>query len=74
MAYLQQQGYQIVRGRSAYEPLGYLSGTDDARLTELNRFLRSDDVQALFCVRGGYGSLRLSRSTTGRCPRRNRAR
>ncbi|PSQ76570.1 MAG: LD-carboxypeptidase [Bacteroidetes bacterium QH_8_67_23] len=59
VAYLQQQGYQIVRGRSAYEPLGYLSGTDDARLTELNRFLRSDDVQALFCVRGGYGSLRL---------------
>ena len=59
MAYLQQQGYRIVRGRSTYDPVGYLSGTDDERLGELNRFLRSDDVQALFCVRGGYGCLRL---------------
>lgn len=59
MAYLEAQGYTIVRGRSTYEPVGYLSGTDDARLAELNRFLRSDDVQALFCVRGGFGVLRL---------------
>ncbi|PSR00542.1 MAG: LD-carboxypeptidase [Bacteroidetes bacterium QS_9_68_14] len=59
VAYLEEQGYEIVRGRSTYEPVGYLSGTDDARLGELNYFLRSDDVQALFCVRGGYGSLRL---------------
>lgn len=59
MAYLEKQGYEIVRGRSTYDPVGYLSGTDDARLGELNRFLRSDEVQALFCVRGGYGCLRL---------------
>ena len=59
VAYLEERGYQIVRGRSSYAPQGYLSGTDEARLEELNHFLRSDEVKALFCVRGGYGVLRL---------------
>ena len=59
VAYLEAQGYEVVRGRTQYEPQGYLSGSDAARLDELNRFLRSDEVQALFCVRGGYGVLRL---------------
>ena len=59
VAYLEKQGYEVVRGRPQYDPQGYLSGTDEARLEELNRFLRSDDVRALFCARGGYGCLRL---------------
>ena len=49
----------MVRGRSSYAPQGYLSGPDAARLDELNRFLRSDNVRALFCVRGGFGVLRI---------------
>jgi len=38
---------------------GYLAGTDDERLAELNRFLRSDDVDAFFFARGGYGAMRI---------------
>jgi muramoyltetrapeptide carboxypeptidase len=56
---LQARGFDVVPGRSALEPEGYLSGTDDARLAEINRFLQDPDIDALFCVRGGYGLLRI---------------
>jgi muramoyltetrapeptide carboxypeptidase len=38
---------------------GYLSGTDDQRLADLNRALRSDDNDAIWCLRGGYGTMRV---------------
>lgn len=59
VAYLRRLGFQVDVGRSALAPHGYLSGPDPARLAEFNDVLRRPDVQALFCVRGGYGSLRL---------------
>lgn len=56
---LRARGYRVEVGRSAYAPHGYLAGTDAERLAELNAYLRRPDVKALFCVRGGYGTLRL---------------
>src|ERR1700686_2212193 len=38
---------------------GYLAGTDDERVTELNRFLNSDELDAFFFARGGYGAMRI---------------
>jgi muramoyltetrapeptide carboxypeptidase len=38
---------------------GYLAGDDDERLRELNHYLRSDDVDAFFFARGGYGAMRI---------------
>lgn len=43
----------------AFAPHGFLSAPDEARLDELNRALRDPDAAAVFCVRGGYGALRL---------------
>ncbi|MDX1421216.1 MAG: LD-carboxypeptidase [Rubricoccaceae bacterium] len=40
-------------------PQGYLAGPDAARADELNRLLARDDLDAVFCLRGGYGLLRL---------------
>ncbi|PYP79054.1 MAG: LD-carboxypeptidase [Gemmatimonadetes bacterium] len=37
----------------------YLGGTDAERLRDLNTALADDDVDAVWCVRGGYGALRL---------------
>src|SRR5215470_12004220 len=34
----------------------YLSGTRDRRLAEFLEMLRSRDIDAIFCARGGYGS------------------
>jgi muramoyltetrapeptide carboxypeptidase len=38
---------------------GYLAGGDDERLEQLNHYLRSDDVDAFFFARGGYGAMRI---------------
>lgn len=56
---LEQHGLDVQRYRPTFGPHGYLAGTDEERLAELNHFLRRTDVDALFCVRGGYGTLRL---------------
>lgn len=37
----------------------YLAGSDDRRLNELNVALSEPDIKAVFCARGGYGSMRL---------------
>ncbi len=38
---------------------GYLSAPDADRATALHTAIRRPDIRALFCVRGGYGALRL---------------
>src|SRR5688500_7854034 len=38
---------------------GYLAGPDNERLETLNRFLRSDEYDAFFFARGGYGAMRI---------------
>ena len=45
---------QHARGR-----VGYFSATDEHRLADLNDALRNDRVDAIWCLRGGYGAMRL---------------
>ena len=59
LARLESLGYRIERGRPVLTPHGYLAGPDAERIDVFNRTLRRDDVNAIFCVRGGYGALRL---------------
>jgi muramoyltetrapeptide carboxypeptidase len=52
------------RYRLKYEPRiydrhRYLAGDDQRRLGELTRALTDPAVQAIFCARGGYGTMRL---------------
>jgi len=56
---LKDAGFNTVTRRDSFESLGYLAGGDQERLEELNGFLRDDSVDALICVRGGYGTLRI---------------
>ncbi len=42
----------------------YLAGDDGRRLAELNGALADPAVRAIFCARGGYGSMRLLRKLT----------
>lgn len=45
-------------GRSTLAP-PYLAGPDHQRLQELHTALHDPSIDALFCVRGGYGTMRL---------------
>ena len=52
-------GYEPVLGKNAHRRSGYLAGTDGERLADLNAALRDPSIHAIWCIRGGYGSIRL---------------
>lgn len=52
-------GWMPVLGANVSRLHGYLAGTDEQRLADLNRALRDDSVDAIWCIRGGYGAMRL---------------
>ncbi|GJG87372.1 peptidase U61 [Gemmatimonadetes bacterium T265] len=46
-------------GPHALRRHGYFAGTDAERLADLNAVLRDPRVDAVWCLRGGYGTMRL---------------
>ncbi len=56
---IRQCGFEVVGSASFPDADGYLSAADSERIDELNRMLQAPDVRAIFCVRGGFGSLRI---------------
>lgn len=52
-------GWEPVLGPNAHQRYGYLAGTDDQRLADLNAALRDPAVDAIWCIRGGYGVTRI---------------
>jgi muramoyltetrapeptide carboxypeptidase len=52
-------GWVPVTGENVRKRAGYLAGTDDERLADLNSAIRDDAIDAIWCIRGGYGSMRL---------------
>lgn len=37
----------------------YFAGTDEERLSDLNDAIRDDEIDAIWCLRGGYGAMRI---------------
>lgn len=56
---LESLGFNIKEGKSLRSQYGYLAGTDEARLSDLHWAFEDDSVDAVWCVRGGYGASRL---------------
>lgn len=52
-------GWTPVAGEHVLARRGYLAGTDRQRLDDLNRAIRDPSIDAIWCVRGGYGVLRI---------------
>lgn len=56
--FLEQQGYNVFQtGRIGQ--YGYFSNTDKNRATDLNELFANPSVDAILCVRGGYGCTRI---------------
>ncbi len=53
---LQQMGYEPVYSQDIFERDIYFAGSAERRGHEFHEFWRRDDIAALICVRGGYGS------------------
>lgn len=52
-------GYEVKLGKSVNHQIGYLSGTDELRAQDLNDMFADPTIQAIFCLRGGYGVTRI---------------
>jgi muramoyltetrapeptide carboxypeptidase len=57
--WLQLQGYRTLFYPSKIHRLGYLAGTDSERAAALMDAWKSEEVKAIWCFRGGYGSQRI---------------
>ncbi|AHX17563.1 LD-carboxypeptidase [Bacillus cereus] len=56
---LQEMGLSVIIGKSVYEKYGFLAGSDQVRLDDIHEAFTNNEVKAVFCARGGYGSARL---------------
>ena len=56
---LESSGFRIHVAPHVYDRQGYLAGDDEARLSDLHAMFRNTEIRAIFCARGGYGTLRL---------------
>lgn len=52
-------GFRVKEGKSLFARNGYLAGTDDQRLADLHWAFGDPGVDAVWCIRGGYGCTRL---------------
>ncbi len=60
--YLTSKGFKVVYGSNLNKSHKYLAGTDLERSDDFNKAFSTPDINAIFCLRGGYGSGRLLES------------
>ena len=56
---LEGWGYKVKLAPHIYARSGYLAGPDELRAADLNALFADDEVDAILCLRGGYGSARM---------------
>jgi len=59
VSYLESLGYKVKVGKTCSSKLHYLAGKDELRASELIEFFEDNQVDAIFCARGGYGGMHL---------------
>ena len=56
---LESSGVGIHVAPHVYDRHGYLAGDDETRLSDLHAMFEDRRIKAIYCARGGYGTLRL---------------
>lgn len=56
---LSNLGFKPVLGPHLFKKTGYLAGDDSSRLKDFHEMIKNENIKAVFCARGGYGSSRL---------------
>jgi muramoyltetrapeptide carboxypeptidase len=56
---LQREGFQVELAPGVHDRKGYLAGDDAKRAQDLEGFFCRADLDAIFCARGGFGSVQL---------------
>jgi len=56
---LENLGYRIKLGEHIFDTWHSFAGIDKDRVSDINNFFRDPEVDAIMCLRGGYGSIRI---------------
>lgn len=56
---LKSFGFQVKKGKYLFDRNGYLAGEDKDRASDVNAMFADTEVDAIVCIRGGYGSPRI---------------
>lgn len=57
--YFESLGYRVTLGEHLWKRHGYLAGTDDERIADLNAMISDPQVRMIIAGRGGYGMTRI---------------
>jgi len=58
-AAIRSKGFEVEFSPALHDSDGYLAGKAEARARDLITFFRRGDIDAIFCARGGFGSIQL---------------
>jgi muramoyltetrapeptide carboxypeptidase len=56
---LEDHGYNVKLARNAKAKKGFLAGTDRQRISDIHSMFKNKKIDAIACLRGGYGTPRL---------------
>lgn len=56
---IEEMGFNVVLGQSTLKKWHSFSDTDENRAKDINEFFKNPSIDAIMCMRGGYGSNRL---------------
>ena len=56
---IRNQGFEVEVAPGINDRKGYLAGSEELRANDLTTFFLRDDIEAIFCARGGFGSIQL---------------
>lgn len=57
--FLQDAGFKVVLSPDVFSAENQFAGSDDVRAEAFNQMLANPEINAIWCARGGYGSVRL---------------
>ena len=52
-------GFRTCFTNRIFEKTGYLAGSDETRIADLHEAFENKEVEAILCIRGGYGATRI---------------
>jgi muramoyltetrapeptide carboxypeptidase len=59
LAAIYDQGFEVELAPGIHDRRGYLAGSGNIRARDLAAFFMREDIDAIFCARGGFGSVQL---------------
>lgn len=59
LEFLEKEGFRVKLGSHVHDREGYLAGVDSVRVDDLHAMFSDPEVRAIFCTRGGYGTMRI---------------